>query len=96
MVARGEWDPKEDRLLVRALLTGGAAEEHEVDWGAAVPGRSEAQALKRWRLMLKALAPECRGSFGAAVQEAAHRIWGAARMAAAAEAAGQQDKGTAE
>jgi hypothetical protein len=43
MVARGEWDPKEDRLLVRALLTGGAAEEHEVDWGAAVPGRSEAQ-----------------------------------------------------
>jgi hypothetical protein len=62
---------------------------------ALLAGRAS-QALKRWRLMLKALAPECRGSFGAAVQEAAHRIWGAARMAAAAEAAGQQDKGTAE
>jgi hypothetical protein len=43
MVARGEWDPKEDKALVRALLEGGAAAEHEVDWGALVPGRGEAQ-----------------------------------------------------
>jgi hypothetical protein len=43
MVARGEWDPKEDKALVKALLEGGAAREHAVDWGALVAGRGEAQ-----------------------------------------------------
>lgn len=43
MVARGEWAPRDDKALVRYLINGGAREEHEVDWGAAVPGRSEAQ-----------------------------------------------------
>jgi len=48
------------------------------------------QSLKRWRLMLKALPAECRGSFRAAVEEAARRIWGArARTAAAAAAGGE-------
>jgi hypothetical protein len=42
------------------------------------------QALKRWRLMLKALPPECRDSLPAAAQEAARRIWGAKLQAAAA------------
>jgi hypothetical protein len=43
MVARGEWDPRDDKRLVRALLDGGAREEHQADWGGAVEGRTEAQ-----------------------------------------------------
>ncbi|KAI8476144.1 MAG: hypothetical protein J3K34DRAFT_516817 [Monoraphidium minutum] len=92
MVARGEWDPKEDRLLVRALLQGGVSEERAADWAGAVPGRSEAQALKRWRLMLKALPAEVRTDFGRAVHEAALRIWGPQRLAAAAAQQQQQQQ----
>jgi hypothetical protein len=154
MVARGEWQPREDKLLVRALLEGGAQEERDAAWARAVPGRSEAQvggwggrgvggggaggvrggrigrpwrlgragrartrrgvadsevqnrllgvlaildfeltgplraravpptrnlcaqSQKRWRLMLKAMPAECRGSFRSALLEAARRIWG--------------------
>ncbi len=49
----GAWGAGDDKRLLRALLLGGAAEETEVEWGAAVAGRAGAAALRRWRLMLK-------------------------------------------
>jgi hypothetical protein len=48
------------------------------------------QALKRWRLMVKALPPEYRGSFQASVMAAGRKIWGARLSDVGAQAQGQQ------
>jgi hypothetical protein len=39
--------------MLRAMLLGGASQEFEVDWANLVKGRTQQQARRRWRLMLK-------------------------------------------
>jgi hypothetical protein len=51
----GEWARGEDALLLAHLHRGGCEEETEVEWAAAVPGRSGLVSLRRWHLMLKVL-----------------------------------------
>ncbi len=53
MVSRGDWGPGDDNRMLRALWTGGASEEWDVQWGGLVEGRTEAQARRRWSLMIK-------------------------------------------
>lgn len=60
--SRGEWGDGDDKRLLKALYQSGATKEYEVeDWGALVPGRSEGQCKRRWKLMVKAV-PEWRGA----------------------------------
>lgn len=49
----GTWGTGDDTRLLRALRASGATEETEVDWPAAVEGRTGATALRRWKLMLR-------------------------------------------
>jgi hypothetical protein len=53
MVERGDWGAGDDRRMLRALWTAAPGAEFEVQWGALVGGRTEAQARRRWRLMAK-------------------------------------------
>ena len=71
MAARGEWGAGDDRRLLRALIAAGpAAIEADIDWDAAVRGRTGAAARRRWRLMLKAAprgTPDAPGAAAAAL-----------------------------
>ena len=49
----GTWGAGDDGRLLRYLRDVRAGEATEVDWAAAVAGRSSAAALRRWKLMLK-------------------------------------------
>lgn len=55
MVAAGEWDIRDDRRLLQALVGGAADSEADIDWDSLLDNRSATVCKKRWRQMTKYL-----------------------------------------
>jgi hypothetical protein len=86
MQEAGTWGAGDDGRLLRYLRDARAGEATEVDWSAAVAGRTSAAAQRRWKLMLKHVPGAIDLGFGGCVAFLVQKYAAKVEAAAAAEA----------